>query len=460
MHRHGEEVGGAIVVIKLTTTSPTTLHMMNLGMNAHAPKYDLAVNPPYMINYRAKRCGKTITASKRRVTFQFGFSSADAIRDGKIEADARGEEHEIVLIWSHITGKRELFMDGRQIHTSKAARGNTKFEHSWSISGNHVLKLTAHGAAPLSASCTAEGARQFRQFDLELDGMSYFDMAKIYELGTKSLVPNPRKVDGDRFSKSLPALTMMPINYSYRGAAYNVRDEDDDDEEEKEQRQPPQDCLKVNTMIDLFDQMVVSQPTVTPTSMSMISPMSSSIPSLYGMPTNSFSSTSNGYYDEFAPVAAPPQGKMFDTTNILSAYSQEAPSYQPAEPIVSTALVCTSEQQMAPSVLGLRNLVNLDDLNYTPSMQQASARSMMSTAPSQPMGRAPTLSEIHRHQHDSSPTIPARPVFNKFQSLPNVQQLPQQAVGYNNGYVNQGQQQAPAYGYGNQQQQYGQSYGY
>ena len=77
------------------------------------PRYDLQRNPPYQINYRSKRAGKHITATKRRVTFQFGFSSAEAIASGEIEAACRGEEHEVVLIWSHVSGKRELFMDGK-----------------------------------------------------------------------------------------------------------------------------------------------------------------------------------------------------------------------------------------------------------------------------------------------------------------------------------------------------------
>ena len=76
-------------------------------------RYDLQRNPPYQINYRSKRAGKHITATKRRVTFQFGFSSAEAIASGEIEAACRGEEHEVVLIWSHVSGKRELFMDGK-----------------------------------------------------------------------------------------------------------------------------------------------------------------------------------------------------------------------------------------------------------------------------------------------------------------------------------------------------------
>ena len=66
------------------------------------PRYDLGLNPPYQINYRAKRAGKHITATKRRITFQFGFSNADAIHSGASEADCRGEEHEVEPVLGHL----------------------------------------------------------------------------------------------------------------------------------------------------------------------------------------------------------------------------------------------------------------------------------------------------------------------------------------------------------------------
>lgn len=94
----------------------------SMSSNDQTPRYDLGLNPPYQINFRAKRAGKHITATKRRITFQFGFSSAESVAAGRTEADCRGEEHEVVLIWSHMTGKRQLYMDGREFHMSKAAR--------------------------------------------------------------------------------------------------------------------------------------------------------------------------------------------------------------------------------------------------------------------------------------------------------------------------------------------------
>lgn len=402
--------------------------------NAHAPRYDLGLNPPYQINYRAKRAGKHITATKRRITFQFGFSSADAIREGRSEADCRGEEHEVVLVWSHITGKRQLFMDGREFHASRAARGNTRFEHSWSIPGNHVLKIVANGAPPI----TAEGARQFKQFDLQLDGMSYFEFVKIYELGTKDFgVASPREEEVCG-RVALPAPT-----HSYRGAAYDARDDDAEAEEEDVRRPLPQALAPA---IDLFD----SRP--TPIHVDLFDSHISSIPSLVGCTSNS-DSLQSPYYDEFAPSAS---RSSFDSISneILGAY-EHAPSHPApvhAAPSSSRALVPVSEEGVDAATRSFKDLVNLDDITTTPSLQQASlrGRKAVSSAPASwnQVGRAPTLAEMRDSQ--SSPTMPARPVM-KVHEFPQAGYYQPQAIvpyGAAYGYGHQ----APSYVYGNRGQ--------
>jgi len=165
---------------------------------------------------------------------------------------------------------------------SKAARGNTKFTYSWSIPGNHVCKIIANGT-PSNSSDKAMG---IKQFDFELDGMSYFEFSRIYELGSS--------IGNDASNK---------VDYSYRGMGYDARD----DEEEEEENPPPMNEVKLS--VDLFD----SQPSV-------LSPASSnynSVPSLMGC---SLSSTSSSSFDDFAPVEA---RKTFDSisNNILNAYS-------------------------------------------------------------------------------------------------------------------------------------------
>jgi len=422
--------------------------------NNSTPRYNLSINPPYQINYRAKRAGKHISATKRRITFRFGFSSLSAIRAGQTEVNCRGEEHEIVLIWSHITGKRELFMDGKSIHLSKVARGNTKFEYSFNLKGgNHVLKIIAHGTPPM-------GENSYKQFDLELDGMSYFRFAKIYELGNNI---GRKSSSGRCGSRALTVATHSapPQSYDYRGMAYDVRD---DAEYEVEEEAAPMSTV---TTVDLFD---TTQTTAQP--QAIISPVtqyseaasqSFNNNNYNTQPSLTASSYSSSEYDEFTPVNVATQLKSFDSVSneILSAYavsnnnngtSAPPPPCDVSNQSTSRALVPVSEENMDAITKSMKSLVNLDDITTQP-FHPLSANIMKQQSKSNSnwgshVGRAPTLSEMR--DPSVSPTMstrqhvevmkapPAPPLYNQGQF--------QQMVAY--GYQQQPQQQMMQQYYG------------
>jgi hypothetical protein len=108
---------------------------------------------------------------------RFGFPSAEALAAGKTGTDCRGEEHDVVVVWSVTSGKRQVIMDGREVHF--ASTRVSVMDHSWSTRGNHIIKVVCHAAAPVTAT------PGFRQYDLFIDGMSFFTMPKVYELGLR-----------------------------------------------------------------------------------------------------------------------------------------------------------------------------------------------------------------------------------------------------------------------------------
>lgn len=408
--------------------------------SSNTPRYDLSFNPPYQINYRAKRAGKHISASKRRITFQFGFSSASAIKAGATEVQCRGEEHEVVLIWSHMTGKRQLYMDGREIHMSKAARGNTKFEYSWSISGNHVMKIIANGTPPMG-----EMAKCHRQFDLELDGMSFFTFSRIYELGKNVKTPSAVERREDN-SHALTPTEDAPKTYSYRGMTYDERDDDYEDE-------VPMSEVKV-TSIDLFD----SSPPHIP---SMISPMthqSESMPSLAA-------SSSTSSYDEFTPVqqtlSPTAYQKSFDSISneILCAYATNNNAPAPSDvsnQSSSRALVPVSEEGMDVITKSMKNLVNLDDITTEPlqPLSKTSMKKPSNNSWGQHVGRAPTLQEMRGKAESPTMSTQPREVMKSHPPPPQGYYQPQQQAMVAFGGYHQQQQQHPP-----QQMMYQQQYG-
>lgn len=79
------------------------------------------------------------------------------------------------MVWSVTSGKRLILADGQEVHYSNSRSAVIDF--SWTMRGNHVLKVVAHATAPMSAE------PGFRQYDFFVDGRSFFSFPKVYRLG-------------------------------------------------------------------------------------------------------------------------------------------------------------------------------------------------------------------------------------------------------------------------------------
>uniref|UniRef100_A0A7S2LMF6 Uncharacterized protein n=1 Tax=Leptocylindrus danicus TaxID=163516 RepID=A0A7S2LMF6_9STRA len=137
------------------------------------------VFPLYQIDFTAVSAGKTIGATKRRVRWRFGFANAESIEKGYTGPGCRGEEHELLLIWSITSGKRQILMDGKECHFSMNRSMDLDF--SWNWRGNCVVKMVAKAAPSMTS------VPDSRQYDFWINGQSFFDMPKMYELGLKGL---------------------------------------------------------------------------------------------------------------------------------------------------------------------------------------------------------------------------------------------------------------------------------
>jgi len=149
----------------------------------------------YQIDFTAVASGKRIASTKRRVRWRFGFANPEALANGQTGTACRGEEHDITLVWSITSGKRLILADGQEVHYS-STRGN-KLDFSWTMRGNHVLKIVAHASPPLSAS------PGFRQYDFYVDGQSFFVFPKVFRLGLAPAASAPRGSSGGYNNYSL-----------------------------------------------------------------------------------------------------------------------------------------------------------------------------------------------------------------------------------------------------------------
>lgn len=132
---------------------------------------------PYQIDFSAIAAGKRVSSTKRKIRWRFGYANQQALRDGRNGTDCRGEEHDVTIVWSLTSGKRQISMDGREVHYATNRAGLLEF--NWQTKGNHVIKVTCHAAPPMSAQ------PGFRQYDMSIDGQSFFNMPKVFQLGVK-----------------------------------------------------------------------------------------------------------------------------------------------------------------------------------------------------------------------------------------------------------------------------------
>lgn len=161
-----------------------------------------ANRPLYAIDFTAVACGKRIANTKRRVRWRFGFANPDALAAGETGTACRGEEHDVTMVWSVTSGKRLILADGQEVHYSNSRSAVIDF--SWTMRGNHVLKVIAHATAPMSAD------PGFRQYDFFVDGRSFFTFPKVYRLGlsgSRTISPrseggDPRRSGGNRMAES------------------------------------------------------------------------------------------------------------------------------------------------------------------------------------------------------------------------------------------------------------------
>lgn len=279
----------------------------------------MARNPVYQVDCSFGASGKKVAATKRRIRFRFGFSNAEALEAGATGTACRGEEHEVTLTWSLASGKRTVMADGVEVHYSKGQRAENKFETTFTMNGQHTIKLIAHAAPPLRY------VPGFKQFDMQIDGLSYFNMPKIYELGVKNqnqMVPTSRVPTSRSFAEpptynnySLPNECESQPEYAYNRQYYA---------EDRREVTSNKDVSSPTTVVDRTEplssppQDLVSEPTAILGVDDLVSSPVYTIP----VPTTT---------DEFAPIqpVEQPRSSAVVHNEILSVYG---PTKTPANP--------------------------------------------------------------------------------------------------------------------------------
>jgi hypothetical protein len=126
-----------------------------------------------------------MSTTKRIIHFRFGFANSQALSQGRAGVDCRGEEHDLCVTWSITGGKRLISLDGREIQYSAGKRANTSrradiLECAWKMA-DHIFELKCYAYKPEKRNS------KFHQYNLTIDGRSFFELPEIFDLGLKGL---------------------------------------------------------------------------------------------------------------------------------------------------------------------------------------------------------------------------------------------------------------------------------
>lgn len=180
------------------------------GVNSSTSSLDISRSEVYQVDYTCVNAGKTVGATKRRIRWRFGFADPEAIERGLTGPECRGEEHEIIFNWSLTSGKQVVLADGNEVFV-ECRPYETQFQFSWTMRGNHQVKIT--GSIKPSFDSKSKSKSKQRQFNMFLDGKSFFDFSQIYELGktaTRSTKRSTESVSSNNYNRNKNRIQVLP----------------------------------------------------------------------------------------------------------------------------------------------------------------------------------------------------------------------------------------------------------
>mmetsp|Transcript_25413 Transcript_25413/g.50991 ORF Transcript_25413/g.50991 Transcript_25413/m.50991 type:complete len:523 (+) Transcript_25413:204-1772(+) len=180
---------------------------------------------PYQVDFTAESKGRHLDSTKRKITWKFGFAHPPAIfphlfdkdenyigENGNPSTDdtphkkgteCRGREHEIILVWSILTNKAHIYVNSQEIFRLDSPHEdyinlNPFFSGSFrrgfnlpnaKYNGKHRIDIRCYARTPMGAKnmIVDDAGGKFRQYELTIDGLSFFSMPAMYELGTQKM---------------------------------------------------------------------------------------------------------------------------------------------------------------------------------------------------------------------------------------------------------------------------------
>ncbi len=181
---------------------------------------------PYQIDFTVESKGRHLDSTKRKITWKFGFAHPPSVfphlfdkdenyigenNNGtpsnddaphKKGAECRGREHEIILVWSILTNKAHIYVNSQEIFRLDSPHEDYinlnpfsgSFRRGFNLpnakyNGKHRIDIRCYARTPIGAKnmIVDDAGGKFRQYELTVDGQSFFSFPALYELGTQTM---------------------------------------------------------------------------------------------------------------------------------------------------------------------------------------------------------------------------------------------------------------------------------
>lgn len=111
----------------------------------------------YQIKFLVEDVGKKKPGTKKRITWTFALGD---------------QEHTVTFLWSKLSGKQSVLMQGEEVHIGEKNKGQVFF-HKWTTKdGNFNLHILACAATPAKGKV----ASNFRKYELMVNSMPFSSM--------------------------------------------------------------------------------------------------------------------------------------------------------------------------------------------------------------------------------------------------------------------------------------------
>lgn len=178
---------------------------------------------PYQVDFTSESKGRHLDSTKRKITWKFGFCHPPAVFPHLFDKDenyigengnstneehhkkgteCRGREHEIILVWSILTNKAHIYVNSQEIFRLDSPHEDyininpfkASFRRGFNLpnakyNGKHRIDIRCYAKTPMGAKnmIVDDAGGKFQQYELTVDGLSYFSMPAMYEVGTKKM---------------------------------------------------------------------------------------------------------------------------------------------------------------------------------------------------------------------------------------------------------------------------------